>query len=162
MLDHNYVADRMNSVAVCLTGRVLWSRSGVAPGGRAAASLRRRPSCHWHSSLLHPAHSQHPIQHSAYNRTFRQTTRTYTRSLILLSPWSFNEVFNPWIGEINVWFCSLCLQFSNDGPNGESMCLQGPDCFMVSILSISFLTEFLLLKYYDISVFRDHAWNSYS
>lgn len=24
------------------------------------------------------------------------------------------------------------FQFSNDGPNGESMCLQGPDCFMVS------------------------------
>lgn len=29
------------------------------------------------------------------------------------------------------------FQFSNDGPNGESMCLQGPDCFMVSFAGYS-------------------------
>lgn len=45
---------------------------------------------------------------------------------------TFNEVFNPGLQGLMFDFV-LCLQFSNDGPNGESMCLQGPDCFMVSL-----------------------------
>lgn len=51
---------------------------------------------------------------------------------------NFNEYFL--LRLMSRRFSELCInalflfQFSNDGPNGESMCLQGPDCFMVSAL----------------------------